>query len=213
MLPDGGLRSMRFYRTLERLTRGARDRDPDQDPEAYEAYLRAIAEVSVIGWSGDLFPAEYSPAECHSFMVELPDFARDIYNFAQDLAIAYDHNLEQDTSVLRDALEYELSHGKVEQTILDQCARQNLPIPERIKNKPRVPIELKFYFKAFFDLLTHSGGGGNIPWKSAKDYAEYYELSEIELERMWQIVSALETQYIKFHERSKPKGSERTRKT
>lgn len=68
--------------------------------------------------------------------------------------------------------------GEIEQNIIDQSVRFNLPLPDRIANKPELLAGLKLYLASFIDLnsdRTFNNGNPNpLPWSLIKDYGMFY---------------------------------------
>jgi len=96
---------------------------------------------------------------------------------------------------------YQLEQGPVEQKILEQCYRHNLPIPEKIKNAPEILPGLQFYYTAFYDLGSCRMGGmseGEIPWVAVKSYAEWYELDEFEFYDFWKAIKQMDMVYLNY---------------
>lgn len=85
--------------------------------------------------------------------------------------------------------------GNVERLIAQQCARSGDPLPQRILEKPELPLGLQFILGAFFDLDTerhHGNGLMPIPWSSILRYAEYQELDEDETEELVYFIRQLD---------------------
>ena len=93
--------------------------------------------------------------------------------------------------------------GAIEKTLLKQAKRFNEPIPDRIKNKPRLGLGLDIYLDAFFDLendrnwiLGTTAHPLPIAWGTLIQYAEMYELTGIMREELIYFVRALDNAYI-----------------
>ncbi len=88
----------------------------------------------------------------------------------------------------------------VEQTIIAQAKRCNDPIPERIRNKPRLHFNLSYFFNAFVELDSERDVGmgfGPIPWSSLHQYALFHELSGEAYEDFMYLLRELDRAYIK----------------
>jgi hypothetical protein len=71
--------------------------------------------------------------------------------------------------------------GSVEQGIIKMAENNNLPIPDRILNKPILEEGLELYMQAFYDLDTerdYSMQAGPIKWSDIVGYAHYYDFDE-----------------------------------
>ena len=66
--------------------------------------------------------------------------------------------------------------GKDERTLLEMSKRQNMPLPERIKNAPDLLPGLELYYDAFKHLTTSRQIGqgclGPIAYKAISDYCQ-----------------------------------------
>jgi len=97
-------------------------------------------------------------------------------------------------------LKYDLEHSKSEKTIVQQSRLNNLPIPEKFKNKPHLRPDLRFYWLAFLDLSSERTMGmseGPIPWSRAVAYATWYGLSDEEVEDFWFLVGRMDEAYLR----------------
>ena len=98
----------------------------------------------------------------------------------------------------------------IEKNILAQAKRFGEPIPDRIKNRPRLRFELAFFLDAFYELDTDrnvSVSFGPIPWSSLHNYAVANELVGEEYYDFMYLVRAIDSAYIK-HMREKSNHGE-----
>ena len=68
-----------------------------------------------------------------------------------------------------------------EAQIIEACEKGNRPIPNEIKNKPRLRNDLSLYFAAYLELDTernHREGANPIPMSSIFRYIEFYEIDQ-----------------------------------
>lgn len=93
----------------------------------------------------------------------------------------------------------------IEKNIVAQAKRFGEPIPDRIKNKPRLRYELAFFLDAFYELDTDrnmSVSFGPIPWSSLNNYAVAHEITGEDYHDFMYLVRAVDSAYIK-HMREK----------
>lgn len=98
----------------------------------------------------------------------------------------------------------------IEQNIVKQAKRFGEPIPDRIRNRPRLRFELIFFLDAFYELDTDrnvSVSFGPIPWSSLNNYALAHEISGEDYHDFMYLVRAVDTAYIK-HMREKSGNGE-----
>lgn len=85
--------------------------------------------------------------------------------------------------------------------------KQNLPIPEKLANAPRLTPGLEFYYSAFLNLSSERQVGfseGRIPWSKVKDYCDRLKMSLDDFERTWAIIAHMDAAYLKYRgEKSK----------
>lgn len=68
-----------------------------------------------------------------------------------------------------------------EAQIIEACEKGNRPIPNEIKNKPRLRNDLALYFAAYLELDTernHREGANPIPMSAIFRYIEFYEIED-----------------------------------
>lgn len=85
--------------------------------------------------------------------------------------------------------------GPIEVNIRQQAKLAGDPLPDRIKNKPRLRSGLSFYYQAFLDLDTErdlSAGAQQIPWSAIVKYAAHCDCDQIESEEMEYLVRYLD---------------------
>lgn len=90
--------------------------------------------------------------------------------------------------------------GPIEQNIIAQAKRCRDPIPERIRNKPRLHFNLSFFLDAFLELDTDRDVGmgfGPIPWSSLHNYAVVHELCGGAYDDFMYLLRQLDNAYIK----------------
>jgi hypothetical protein len=98
--------------------------------------------------------------------------------------------------------------GNVEQSIVDQALRTRQPIPEKILNAPQLQDELIFYLQAYLDLETERPVGFGlyrIPWHSIIKYAEYYNLSDEQSDKLIYLIRAIDNAMVKKWQTEHPK--------
>lgn len=93
----------------------------------------------------------------------------------------------------------------IEKNLVAQCKRFGEPLPERIKNKPRLGLGLDIFLDAFFDLeYDRNWLVGTvaqplpISWGTLQKYAEIYEFSGILRDDLLYLVRALDNAYINY---------------
>jgi hypothetical protein len=89
-----------------------------------------------------------------------------------------------------------------ERRILVQCLRERLPLPQKIQNAPELKLGLELYFGAFFDLNTCRPSGWSIapiPWSVINDYAQTFELDEMQTEDLFFFVGHMDAAFINHH--------------
>lgn len=101
--------------------------------------------------------------------------------------------------------------GAIEQNIIAQAKRCNDPIPDRIKNKPRLSFGLTFYLRAFSELDSERDFGmgmGPIPWSSMHQYAMILELTGEAYEDFMYLIRELDREYITHITKKRPTNGE-----
>lgn len=77
-----------------------------------------------------------------------------------------------------------------------------MPIPDSIQNAPQLHMGLELYLDAFYELNTcRMSGWGVMPisWSSIRDYAEAYDFSGAQTERLFTHVRALDKAFREHH--------------
>lgn len=95
---------------------------------------------------------------------------------------------------------YTLDLAPTERTIAKQAYRAGQPIPDRIKNAPRLQLGLTLYFDAFFDLdaeRKHDNGFAYIPRSAMWAYAQQYNLTDEQTEDLLYLVREMDIAHIK----------------
>lgn len=98
--------------------------------------------------------------------------------------------------------------GKSEAHILDQAHRNNMPIPDKIKNAPELLPGLDLYFVAFMELSTCRTvgmGEGPIPWTAMRDYAiDHLGVEEgIEFDRFVSLIRGMDIAYLEYQDKKR----------
>lgn len=94
---------------------------------------------------------------------------------------------------------YILDMGSSEQTIVRQAIMAGEPIPDRIKDAPRLIPGLQFYLNAFFELDSERDMGwgiGPIKRRAIWDYAVDYELDYDEREDLLYYIREMDNAHI-----------------
>lgn len=88
----------------------------------------------------------------------------------------------------------------MEKVIIEQCARQRLPLPPRIANAPDLFFGLGLYYVAFMDLTTCRGTGygteGPISWLAMNEYARAKGLGDEQREDLFFYVGRMDLIYL-----------------
>jgi hypothetical protein len=104
---------------------------------------------------------------------------------------------------LIEVLLYFLEQGPTEKAILEVCARQGSPYPERIKNAPEVEDGLVLYWLAFLDLTTCRQPGygmeGPITWLVIAEYADRTGFEGEQREDLFYLMQKMDAAYIDFN--------------
>jgi hypothetical protein len=90
----------------------------------------------------------------------------------------------------------------MEKTIVEQCVRQGMPLPERIQNAPELLMGLELFYGAFMDLTSCRGTGygteGPIPWTAVRQWAQVHGLDEEQAEDLEYYIAQMDETYLKF---------------
>ena len=93
--------------------------------------------------------------------------------------------------------------------------KQNMPVPDKIKNAPELNIGLMFYWKAYQDLTSDRDVGmgvGPIPWLSMDSWGARNRVRGDDFERLVAILKDMDATFMEHNSRknkskSKGKGS------
>lgn len=99
---------------------------------------------------------------------------------------------------------YELEQGPVEKKIIQQCIREGLPFPNKIKNAPVLIFGLGLYLQAFNDLSASRIQGmapGPIPWNIIEEYCDRCNLDEEQRYDMHAYIKAMDEVYLTYLEK------------
>lgn len=104
-----------------------------------------------------------------------------------------------------------MEQGPTEKLIIEQCARQRMPLPDRIANSPEVLFGLAVYYIAFMDLTTCRGTGygteGPISWLAINQYADAKEFEEEQREDLFYFMGKLDVVYLDYKTRKLKEGT------
>jgi len=87
----------------------------------------------------------------------------------------------------------------IEKNIVAQAKRSGDPIPNRIKNKPKLEAGLDLFFHAFYELSTERLGGMGpmpIPWSAIHNYCVANDITGELREDMLHFVRAMDCAYL-----------------
>jgi hypothetical protein len=100
---------------------------------------------------------------------------------------------------------YTLEQGPTEKTIIEQCIRQRMPLPDRIKNAPSLNLGLDLFYLAFLELNSCRalgyGSEGPVPWLAIKDFCAFYNIVDEQCEDLFFHVQRLDQAYLEFRNR------------
>lgn len=104
-----------------------------------------------------------------------------------------------------------LEQGPTEQSIIQQCVKSRLPLPDAIANAPELDLGLDLYFNAFMDLTTCRQLGmaeGPIPWTAIRHYCDEHDLDGEQRDDLFFHVRELDNVYLKFRSAKVKKANE-----
>lgn len=104
---------------------------------------------------------------------------------------------------------YTVEQGPVERKIIEQCLRERLPFPRKIRDAPELWIGLELFFGAFIDLDGDRPSGWTlrpIPWARIMDYAEAYNIADEQREDLIFLVRMMDKAYLKHMEKKAQKN-------
>lgn len=97
-----------------------------------------------------------------------------------------------------------LEQGPVEQKIIEQCMRANMPLPARIQNAPDLALGLELYYNAFDHLNRERPVGMGlsfIPFSSIIQYAHWLDMSQDETQDLVYLIHKLDEEYVKWRQK------------
>lgn len=100
--------------------------------------------------------------------------------------------------------------GQIEKSILEQCYRSKMPVPDKILNSPELLFGLELYYTGFLDLSSCRSFGfaeGPIPWISIMNYANHKGLYDEDADCFVSLISQMDSAYLKY-KASKTKSGE-----
>ena len=100
-----------------------------------------------------------------------------------------------------------LEQGPVEKTILEQCLREGLKIPDKIAGAPELVWGLGLYYTAFGDLMSSRQTGfgiGPIPWDAIQGYCDHHRLDADQTEAMHFHIQSMDAAFLEYHRRKTP---------
>lgn len=84
--------------------------------------------------------------------------------------------------------------------IIEQCIRQRMPLPEKIRNAPSLELGLDLFYVAFMDLTSCRAvgfGEGPIPWTATRIMAdEELGLAGEQREDLFYYIGRMDTVYL-----------------
>ena len=92
-----------------------------------------------------------------------------------------------------------MEQGPNEAKIIAQAKKMKMPLPERIKNKPKILVGLEFYWRAFDDLSGDRDVGmgvGPIPWRAIHDWALRNRVWGDDFERLVMVIRGLDAVFM-----------------
>lgn len=97
-----------------------------------------------------------------------------------------------------------MEQGAVEKKILDQCMREGLQLPKKIREAPELEFGLAFYYNAFLDLSPERPvgfGEAPIPASVVRNYGKSLDLDEEEMEDLVFHIRAMDLEYLKYKQK------------
>jgi hypothetical protein len=94
-----------------------------------------------------------------------------------------------------------LEQGPTEKTIVEQCIRNRMPLPQSIANAPELYEGLELFYVAFMELTTCRALGmaeGPIPWTAVQSYCNELGLVGEQREDMFFHIREMDTCYLEF---------------
>ena len=103
---------------------------------------------------------------------------------------------------------YQLEQGAVEKKIIQQCMREGLPLPSKIKNAPELIFGLALFLQAFNNLTysrTYGFVPGPISWASIEDYCVKNKLDEEQTQDMHYFIRVMDNAYLDYLDKKRSK--------
>jgi hypothetical protein len=103
-------------------------------------------------------------------------------------------------------LTYALEQGSVEKTIIQQCIKDNRPLPQKMINAPTLEWGLELFYNAFFDLHTCRPIGMmemGIRWLDIKQYCILEGFSEEQTEDAFYFIKVMDNAYLSWREKQR----------
>lgn len=95
-----------------------------------------------------------------------------------------------------------MEQGQVEKKIIEQCMRENLPLPDKIANAPVLLEGLDLYYEAFQNLVGDRGSAElPISWLAIHTYCRQFDLSEEQEQAMHHHIKEMDSVYLKVREK------------
>ena len=95
-----------------------------------------------------------------------------------------------------------MEQGPTEKFIIEQCYRQNLPLPDRIQNAPELFLGLELYYLAFMNLTSCRSQGygteGPVGWLQINEYCVVCGIIGEQREDLIYHVQQLDSAYLEF---------------
>ncbi len=83
---------------------------------------------------------------------------------------------------------------------MEQCVRENLPLPKAIQEAPSLFTGLELYYAAFLDLQNcRTGmGDGPISYTATREYGVVNEFSDEQIEDLHYFIPKLDEEYMRY---------------
>jgi hypothetical protein len=98
---------------------------------------------------------------------------------------------------------YTLRQGPFETRILEDCYRNNRPLPRSIQEAPELLPGLSLYYGAYIELQSCRKDGfstGRVPWTEVQRYAVWSEFSAEQIEDLHHYVREMDAAYLDWAE-------------
>jgi hypothetical protein len=109
-----------------------------------------------------------------------------------------------------------LTQGATERTIVEQCSRNNSPLPKAIRDAPDLALGLEFTYSAFWELSGCRSVGfgiGFIPWSAIADYAKVQELDREDADDFIYLIRAMDRAFVAYNSEAAKKPDPQWQKT